>query len=169
MSEYTGLADDPWNTTRRTGRWPHRAPAGIAALITRDGHHPRHRLRRRRGLRVRIHHRLPDHERAPRRRAHHRPQAVARPSKASKARSGSSPAPTAENLRTLGIYVYPSADALVLGSPGKTSPTAALTRKGHADQHDRGRNDRTLIPQGVGALVIRVPPRQGPVATSTTR
>jgi hypothetical protein len=68
------------------------------------------------------------------------PQAVARPSKASKARSGSSPTPTPENLRTLGIYVYPSADALVLGSPGKTSPAAALTRKGHADQHDRGRN-----------------------------
>ena len=40
--------------------------------------------------------------------------------------------------------------------------------KGRADQHDRGRRARTLIP-GASALVVRVLPHEAPVAASTTR
>ncbi len=66
------------------------------------------------------------------------------------ARSQSAPArprapPGAQNLRTLGIYVTPSTGAIVLRSPRQDQPRGADT-KGHADQHDRGRHARTLIP-----------------------
>jgi len=65
--------------------------------------------------------------------------------------------------RHCGHTAWPPPGALT----GHDQPRGGAVTKGDADQHDRGRHARTLIPR-VGTLVKRVPLREAPVAASTT-